>query len=581
MTTADNKRKHGGSQRGVTAVVVAIAMLLLAGAGALGFDISRLVFARQQLRNAIDAAAQAVAVDMPVASASAGTTMAKKFAMANDPNLTTSDIQVNYFCVVGKASDGTPAEGQIPGTCNPGTKGTDWLDSATASNGKKQCPTASTVCAIPCVPSTTVRCNAVQVSASRVVQFVFGPAIGIPTGTTGAMSTVSCRGTCGGEAAPNPMDVVVMADRTGSMLNWSGSDVLSNMKSLRDGIASMLTVMDQRVQYVAMGGIHKSQPTASNPLAPLTTADNFFTKLANTSSSTTPASTVDTGTVNGCNAATNAGTGSKYRYHNDVFTGAWVPVNFSNSYLNTDASGAYVLDGTGSRTVKTGTNLQKSITNLPYSVANWNTTSGTSSYCTKDGYDMGTHLASALKGGAQYLTTSSNLTNNIPAADLAARAALEVTPKKVLILETDGQPGEKFNNVSADGTVTSLSNTYDIGNTNLQTACNNFKQVADNAKAAGITIITIGFGAVNSGSCGSASSISVLASVASTKDSVTGHGDVGSNGCSSAADVAAENSDSDYFFCAASGADLANVFTTAMGQLTGSTKFMSIDGFGD
>jgi Flp pilus assembly protein TadG len=581
VTVNDIERRRGGSQRGVTAVVVAISIFLLAGAGALGFDISRLVFARQQLRNAVDAAAQAVAVDMPVTSASAASLVAKNFAMANDPNLTTSDIQVSYFCVVAKASDGTPTESQIPGTCNPGISGHDWLDSATDLTGKKQCPTASTVCAIPCVPSTTIKCNAVQVTASRVVQFIFGRAIGIPTGSTGAISTISCRGTCGGEAAPNPMDVVVMADRTGSMLNWSGSDVLSNMKSLRDGISSMLTVMDQRVQYVAMGAIHKSNTTSSNPIAPLTTTDNFFTKLSNSKSSTTPASTLDTGTINGCNAATNAGTGSKYKYHNDILTGTWVPVDFSNSYLNTDSSGSYVLDSSGSRTVKTGTNLQKSITNLPYSVANWNTTSGTSSYCTKDGYDMGTHLAAALKGGAQYLTTSSNLTNNISAADLATRDALGVTPKKVLILETDGQPGEKFTNVSADGTVTSLSNTFDIGNTNLQTACDNFQKVADNAKAAGITVITIGFGAVTSGSCGSSTSISVLASVASTKDAVTGHGDVASGGCSTTADVAAENSDSDYFFCAASGADLATVFTTAMGQLSGSTKFMSIDGFGD
>ncbi len=576
MTKSESSTRSFRNQRGVTAVVIAIAMMLLAAAGALGYDIARLAFARQQLRNAVDAAAQAVAVDMPVTSASTATQLAKSYAMANDPNLSNSDITVDYFCVVAKASDGSPDQRQIPATCNPGT----WTDSATFTyKGKKQCPDTSSVCAIPCVPSTTVKCNAVQVSATRIVPFVFGPAINIPSAPVAA-ATVSCRGTCGGEAAPNPMNVVVMADRTGSMLNWSGGDTLTNMKALRDGISSMLTVMDQRVQYVAMGAIHKSKPTSSNPVAPLTTADNFFTKLANTSSSTTPAQTLDTGNVNGCNAATNAGTGSKYKYHNDVLTGTWVPVNFTNSYLNTDGSGAYLLDSSGSRTVKTGTNLEKSVTNLPYAVANWYTTSGTSSYCTKDGYDMGTHLASALKGGAQYLLNSSNLTNNISAGDLAARDALGVTPRNVLILETDGQPGEKFTNASSDGTVTDLSNSYDIGNTNLQTACNNFKKVADNAKAAGITIITIGFGAVNSGSCGATSAASVLASVASTQDSVTGSGDAQYN-CSSASGAAAENSDNDLFFCAANGNDLATVFTTAMGQLSGGTKFMAIDGFGD
>jgi hypothetical protein len=573
--SSERSTRSGGTQRGVTAVVVAIAMLLLAAAGALGFDIARLAFARQQLRNAVDAAAQAVAVDMPVTSATAATLVAKNYATANDPNLTSSNISVDFFCVVAKASDGSPDQRQIPSTCNPGT----WTDSASFTyKGKKQCPDASSVCAIPCVPSTTVKCNAVQVSATREVQFIFGPAINIPSAPVAA-ATVSCRGTCGGESAPNPMNVVVMADRTGSMLNWSG-DNLSNMTALRDGVSSMLTVMDQRVQYVAMGAIHKSKSTTTNPIAPLTTSDYFFTKRSNTSSSTTPASTVDTGTVNNCNAATNAGTGSKYKYHNSVFTGTWVPVNFSNSYLNTDSSGAYLLDSSGSKTVKSGTDLQKSITNLPYSVANWITTSGATSYCTKDGYDMGTHLASALKGGAQYLLDPSNLTNNISAADLATRAALGVTPRNVLILETDGQPGEKFNNVSADGTVTSLSNANDIGSTNLQTACDNFKKVADNAKAAGITVVTIGFGSVNSASCGSSTARSVLASVASTQDSVTGHGGADSD-CSTSDEVAAENSDDDLYFCAADGDDLSDVFLSAMGQLTGGTKFMAIDGFGD
>lgn len=555
--------------------------MMLAAAAALGFDISQLVFARQQLRNAVDAAAQAVAVDMPVTSASAATLTAKNYAMANDPHLTSSDISVDYFCVVAQGSDGSPDERQIPWTCNPGTKGVDWQDSATyLYKGKRQCPSGGAVCAIPCTPSTSKSCNAVQVSAVRTVQFVFGPAINIPTGSTGTMSTISCRGTCGGQAAPNPMDVVVMADRTGSMLDWSSGNVLSNMQDLRDGISSMLTVMDQRVQYVAMGAIHKSKPTTANPIAPLTTSDNFFTSLSNKSSTTTPSATVDTGSVNGCNAATNAGTGNKYKYHNDVFTGTWVPVNYTNQYLNTDSSGNYVLDSSGNRVVKTGTNLQKSVVNLPYSVANWTTTSGATSYCTKDGYDMGTHLAAALKGGAQYLLDSSNLTNNISSTDLATRAALGITPKKVLILETDGQPGEKFNNVAADGTVTDLSNTKDIGSTSVQTACNNFQTVARNAKAAGITVVTISFGSANTASCGSQPARSVLASVASTQDSVTGQG-VADSDCSTAAEVNAENTDQDLYFCAANGDDLANVFLTAMGQLTGSTKFMAIDGWGD
>ncbi len=145
---------------------------------------------------------------------------------------------------------------------------------------------------------------------------------------------------------------------------------------------------------------------------------------------------------------------------------------------------------------------------------------------------------------------------------------------------------EFFN--SADGAL-SLNNDLDIGATSgsttnpmtvAQKACDNFAAVSAAAKAKGITIITIGYGDVNSSNCGSSTTRSVLAAAASTQTSVTGNGRADST-CSNADQIAAENSDDDYYYCAASADDLKSVFAAAMGSLTGGTKFMAIDGFGD
>lgn len=579
MTTPERSTRSFRNERGVTAVVIAIAMMLLAAAGALGFDIARLAFARQQLRNAVDAAAQAVAVDMPVNSASAGTLTAKTFAMANDPNLTISDISVDFFCVVAKAADGTPDERQIPWTCNPGTKGTDWQDSSTYTyKGKKQCPTASKVCAIPCVPSTTIRCNAVQVTASRTVQFVFGPAINIPTGNTGAMSTISCRGSCGGEAAPNPMNIVVMSDRTASMwgtfnyvagngaVSGSGSD--ANLSSLRTGLESMLKSMTPAQQYVAFGAIHKSRT-----VTPTSGADNLTQPLAS-------GAKIFNETAKSCASYTWWGSCAYWQgaSRSDVFSGTWVPVGFTKSYQSSPG------------VLNTSSDLYTSIHNLDYANLTTSGTNGTSATYywnqmfsgtnssgdpTYTNSGTGTHLAAALKGAARYLLANVDANGFVTGLDDGTRLALQKTPRNVIIFETDGSPDEIFTNASSDSAPQlSLSNSDDIGSTDDSRACSNFAKVAANAKAAGITIITIGFGGANTSMCGGQYVRNVLAGAASTQASVTGSG-------SASTDCDAENSDDDLYYCAKSSLDLSSVFAAAMGQLTGGTKFMAIDGFGD
>jgi hypothetical protein len=95
--------------------------------------------------------------------------------------------------------------------------------------------------------------------------------------------------------------------------------------------------------------------------------------------------------------------------------------------------------------------------------------------------------------------------------------------------------------------------------------------VATKAKAAGVIVITIGFGGATSGTCerhydftGEQKVKDVLASAAS--DAPSG-GPSTAGDCGSVSGIATENSDGDYFFCATQGDELADIFKTALNQV--------------
>ena len=119
------------------------------------------------------------------------------------------------------------------------------------------------ICSIPC-PATS-RCNTIRVTDSKDVDFDFAPVIGRKKGTTGAVASSACKGACG-ETLPNPMDVVIMADRTTSMLKADRED-------MQAAIVSSLGVMDPTLHYVAFGALHKSKATASCATASTTKDD--------------------------------------------------------------------------------------------------------------------------------------------------------------------------------------------------------------------------------------------------------------------------------------------------------------------
>lgn len=596
------RRPSQRNQRGATAIVVALSMTAIMAAAALGFDISKLVYERQQVRAAVDAAAQIGAAQL--SPSALGTSKAaqlvelvKTAAVANygsstyGPGLTNANVTVAFYCVVantsGSSTTVSPNTNQIPSTCKPDPNSTNYTTGTKCS---------ATSCAIPCYPTTIAGavCNAVQVRASKVVQFVFAPAINIDHGNAAA-STISCQGSCGGEATPNPMNVVVMADRTPSMwgtlssVNSStgkvtGTGSNTDLAALRSGIKSMLQIMTPDQQYVAFGGIHKSRDVsatsgADNLTQPLASGAKIF----NEATSTTTTCTEYKSDGKTCKAGKTVTTTTTSR--TNEFAGTWVPVSFSKNYLNTD------------RSLNTSTDLYASVHNLTYSNLTTSGTNGSSatyfwnSLISSDGTSYsnsgtGTHLAASLKGAARYLLANVDSNNFIPGMDTDGyRADLGVPVKNVIIFETDGSPDEVFTDASSDSaSPLALTNADDIGSTDDYRACQNFKKVAERVKAAGILLVTIGYGSVNSAVCknssNSATARSVLATAASTKASVTGTGTADST-CSTAGEILAENTDSDYYYCAASASDLQSVFTAALGNIGGGTKFMAIDGVGD
>lgn len=561
------KKVLARTERGATAVVVAFAMLMLMGAGAIGYDISKLLYERQQVRAAIDAAAQAGASALP--DVSEATNLAKAYFAKNFPDATplTYPGNIAFYCVVANADSsiagGKPDPDQIPATCDPGS-----YDAS-----KVKCSKSS--CAVPCGDEASDTCNTMTITYDKQVEFMFGPAINIPYGTTGAQTTLSCLGSCGGEAPPNPMNVVVMADRTPSMFNssaarWGDGD--KDLDSLKSGLESMLKLMNPKQQYVAFGAIHKSVPrvTTGDRTTPPTKYDTLFNYTTTTTTTDeTHRQCSWVGWKYKCEWVTEPVT-KTVETRLDEFNGIWVPVEFSDNYLNVASD--------GTKTLNTATSLYQSVHNLNYSNLN-STGYNYTTYTQSDGYYGNTHLAAALKGAGRYLLGKDlRNPNNVAALDAATdRINLYGPAKNVIIFETDGAPAEVFTNASSDSAAAlSLDNSDDIGSKDGARACRNFQLVADQIKGQDVTIITIGYGAAASGSatCGSSSTRtnSVLASVASPVNGVV---------ATASTDCAAENSDGDNYYCAADGSELEDVFAAAMGSLTGGTKFMAIDGLSD
>ncbi len=203
----------------------------------MALDVGRLVYERQHLSNALDAAALAGAAYLP-GDPVAARNAAASFARANDP-AAAPDGHASGVWWRQQAPARTVLSSQIPSVCNPGT-----IAGAKCSE---------TICAIPCIPGAGISCNSITVTDDKDVAFSFAPVIGINSGNTGSLASDACKGSCGSQI-PNPMDVALVADRTGSM-----SD--TDLASMKTGIQTTLKTMTKDQQYVALGTIGRSSPT--------------------------------------------------------------------------------------------------------------------------------------------------------------------------------------------------------------------------------------------------------------------------------------------------------------------------------
>ncbi len=472
-------------ERGVVTVIVAFLSIVLMMAAALAIDSSMRTNRQQSLRAGLDSAAQSGAYKLPDANAAKADALT--FVRLHDASETGSLApSVDFWCVVASTGSGpnySVDSAQIPSTCNPGP-----APYTVANYPMLRC--SALLCAIPC--PTTATCNTIRVSQARDVPFTFAPAGGIYTGSTGAVLSVACKGTCG-TLITNPMDVAVIADRTGSM---SAGDVTAMIA----GIKGMYQVMTPSQQYVALGGIGRSATTTNSTAS----CDSTNQGLTWPSASAT--------------------------------AGQWIPVKFSNDYL-------------------TGTSLN---TASPL-------VKGTN--CLTNKSSTATHLAAPFKAAARYLL-------GYDANNLSSLPARVGTPQKAIIFETDGQPNETLSGGSAN-----LSTPGDLGSSNGNTACGNLNTVATNAKAANILVVTVAYNLVKNcdGTSGSTSSPTVasqLAAAASPRS--PGVPSLADNDCTTAGGRAAENADGDFFFCGASGDDLAPLFKTAFGQIAGKIRLLNL-----
>jgi Putative Flp pilus-assembly TadE/G-like len=264
-------------ERGAIAILTAFLTVVVLAVAALGVDIATQVNERQKLHDTVDGAAHAGAYRLPLSGTLADSD-ARAFATNNGLTVTPS---VDFFCVVASKLVGgiwVVDNSQIPATCNPASVGGSFTGF--------RCNTR--ICSIPCNPAALDLCNTIRVSATKPVPFSFAPGVGITQpGSTGAVTSVACKGSCG-TIPLNPMDVAVVADRTGSM---SSTDI----NAMIAGIKSMFQKMTPSQQYVALGTIGWSSSGAA----------------ANCKSMDSPSS--PTGPSDA--------------------TGLWIPVPFSSDYL--------------------------------------------------------------------------------------------------------------------------------------------------------------------------------------------------------------------------------------------------------
>ena len=105
----------GEKDAGITAVFLALVLVLVVGFAALGVDISKHTNTRQRLWDTLDSASLAGASLLP--DGETAYQAAYDYALTNMPDI--SPV-IDFWCVVGVDGSGNPDSAHIPVVCDPG-----------------------------------------------------------------------------------------------------------------------------------------------------------------------------------------------------------------------------------------------------------------------------------------------------------------------------------------------------------------------------------------------------------------------------------------------------------------------------
>jgi IPT/TIG domain/Putative Flp pilus-assembly TadE/G-like/von Willebrand factor type A domain len=252
------RRHKRGRKPGQILVLFALVLVVILAFSALVIDIGLLRNNRNSLVNAMDAGALAGGTLLPVdgsstggpANAAAIAALIKQTVSATYPGLVegpTRDYQIEYRCMIGAdPATGAPLISRdIPIVCSPSNalhhspRTSDFIGAGSTRNSA-------------CDPFAGDKCNVVQLRGAITTQFSFGRAVGVNSGSTGAVVSAACNGPCG-EAPFKPLDVVIIIDRTGSM---SGDE-----RNLRDAASAVLKLYNPGIQHIALGMLGPSTLT--------------------------------------------------------------------------------------------------------------------------------------------------------------------------------------------------------------------------------------------------------------------------------------------------------------------------------
>jgi hypothetical protein len=516
---------------------VAILSVILFVAAAFAVDIGNLVVKKQALGNTLDAVSLAGAValpDMAAARAAVGRSLAN-----NDPNkyavcATTPSAEVCpqpiFYCILPATAGGTPdlsfvhksfGTSTLASACNPGIGGLaasgasgKFTWSCTAGTCRIEMDTSSRNNLLGCdqvTPATCANAQAMSVSGSESVPYVFGPVIGKPNGNTGTIRSVACGASCGA-VDPGPLDMVIIADRTASMKNYMSdettaiSGALQSLTSATRHVA-LGTVGEADNARKTCGGLNISPDQAGTAPGSVEPNNWIPVGLSNDYSGSTP------GTLNAssnlvkavnCLDGTPPWTVTKKVLAGNVatlttrqmisfVTGDTVVV----TGVDTTFNGTYQVTGVPTATTFTYAKKHADVLSAnAVGAVNFETMNSNS----------GTWLASPLKLATSYLLGQATLDNGGSPQSRAGKA---------IIFETDEQPNEKAGSDVVGASCSSLSCFSDnltLGNSSMQfvsrtrkneqvQACLNFQAIAAEAKALGVTIAIVTYNPGSSSNC--------------------------------------------------------------------------------